>query len=215
MPIQPPNTFTDYSAYYGGEHREAPQYFPPIDGRIRFANRSNQSQDASQYYRIASSYANMSNGQWVYNEANGSIPWQSSPIESLEGAEKYLFYGTLKAGHRNNDFIIKESARRLCRAKAHDLSLIELFNGVPAAVLNPGAFITGEIWELLEPNISLVAQLEEGYVKQRCIVETEYGIEEVSIFVVENVPQNFKILPYMEWTRSIENDSFNGGLSGL
>jgi gamma-glutamylcyclotransferase (GGCT)/AIG2-like uncharacterized protein YtfP len=130
--------------------------------------------------------------------------------------EVFFLYGTLKQGHRNHDIILQSKARLLMRVtKLVDISLVEVMNGIPGAIYESGGELHGELWELQEPNISMLKTFEQQYSLTTVKLPSVYEITDIRTFSIFMWPGGYgyrKKLGVANWTIEMENQSYERGL---
>lgn len=139
--------------------------------------------------------------------------WEPPPPPKAEMGELYFIYGTLKQGHRNHHLLVPEQMKLMGGAIANNFMLIELCNGVPAAVWNLNRQILGELWDMGKDNIAIMLAIEQGYEKQTTTLQTNLGNCNASIWAWPHPYNKEQALPYNDWDRGVEQVSYDTGLT--
>lgn len=139
--------------------------------------------------------------------------WQPLPPPRAEMGELFFIYGTLKKGHRNSHLLIPDQMKLIGAAVAQNFKLIELCNGVPAAVYNPYSEVYGELYDMGKDNLAIMERIEQGYERQTVEVTTNQGKCYAAIWAWPHSYNEEQTLPFSDWDLNSERLSYEVGFN--
>ncbi len=128
--------------------------------------------------------------------------------------EFYLIYGTLRRGHRNAHLLLPNKLEVIfSRVSINNYRLLEVCQGVPAAVPYKDSYMYADIYDMAKENIEIMQTIEKGYDKIKITLPFNSSYIDCSMWVWPDDYNKNQLLDYRDWDRDVEKASYDYGLS--